>query len=148
MTMSGRYGVSCIGNIHLALLLVKLRTRLCRQRFRDTVRYLNRAEKWLVQEGHILEFRYLPTASGKEARYLEALRLMGYEYEHGELPPGNEDLPLAIIRREIEQTHHGRPAEEILKDLLRQHQSPDRVAGVLGMPEDVICSLIVFWGIQ
>ena len=56
-----------------------LKTRLCRQRFRDTARYLNRAEKWLIHGGHILEFRYLPTITRNEARRLEAERLIEYE---------------------------------------------------------------------
>jgi len=125
-----------------------LRTRLCRRRFRNTARYLNRAEKWLVQEGHILEFRYFPTTTAKEARRLEAERLIEYEYQHGELPPGNEALPLAIIIKEIEQKHGGRPAEETLRDLLRQHQSPDEVAPLLGTTKEIIHSLSIFWGIK
>jgi len=125
-----------------------LRTRLCKQRFRNTVRYLNRAEKWLVYEGHILEFRYLPTATAEEARRLEAERLIEYECQHGELPPGNEVLPLSIIITEIEEKHGGRPAEETLRDLLRQHQSPDEVAYLLGTTKEIIHSLTVFWGIK
>ena len=58
-----------------------LRKRLC-QRIGDSIRYQNRAEKWLTQAGHELQFRCSTTDIGKEARYLEAIRLMEYENEH------------------------------------------------------------------
>jgi hypothetical protein len=125
-----------------------LRTRLCKQRFHNPARYLNRAEKWLVQEGHTLEFRYFAAITGEEARRFEAVRLIEYEYEHGELPPGNEDLPLSKITMDIERKHGGRPAKEILRDLLMQRRSPDEVAHLLGTTEEIIQSLIVFWGIK
>jgi hypothetical protein len=110
---------------------------------------LNRAEKWLIHEGHILEFHYLPTTTGNEARRLEAERLIEYEHEHGELPPGNEDLPLSIITKEIEQKHGGRPAKEILRDLLlRENRPADEVSRLLGTTKEVIHSLAIFWEIK
>jgi len=127
--------------------VLSLRKRLCEQRFRNALRYLNRAEKWLVQASHTLEFRYATTASGKEARYLEALRLMEYENEHWELPPGNEALPLSVIRKQIEQKH-GRLTERTLRDLLEHDQSPDKVARTLGVPPPIINNLMVYWGIK
>ena len=123
-----------------------LRKRFCEQRFNNAVRYQNRAEKWLIQAGHTLEFRYSITASGVEARYLEALRFMEYENEHWELPPGNEALPVTAIRRYIEQ-RYGRFTEKILRGLLEHHGSPDKVAGVLGVPQAVVENLLVYWGI-
>jgi len=125
-----------------------LRTRLCRQRFRDTARYLNRVEKWLVKESHTLEFRYFPTATEKEARRLEAEWLFKYEYEHGELPPGNGVLPLSVIIKEIEQKHGGRSAQETLRDLLGQNQSLDDISRLLGTTKEIIYSLTIFWGIK
>ena len=122
--------------------------RLCEQRFGNPVRYLNRAEKWLVYEDHILEFRYFPVTTEKEARRLEAERLFAYEYEHGELPPGNEVLPRSIIIKQIEQKGDGKSAEKTIRDLLRRHQSPKKVASVLGTTKEIIHSLAVFWGIK
>lgn len=52
--------------------VASLRKRVYEQRIGDPIRYQNRAEKWLAQAGHILEFRYTTTDSGKEARFLEA----------------------------------------------------------------------------
>jgi len=60
-----------------------------------------------------------------------------YENEHWELPPGNEALPVTAIRRYIEQ-RHGRFTEKTLRGLLEHHQSPDKVAGVLGVPSAVV----------
>ena len=122
-----------------------LRKRLCEQRFTNAVRYQNRAEKWLIQAGHVLEFRYTTVSIGKEARYLEAMRLLEYENRHWELPPGNEALPMTVVRRHIEQ-RLGKFTEQILRDLLH-HGSLDEVAGTLGVPPSVVENLIVYWGI-
>jgi len=122
--------------------------RLCEQRFGDWVRYMNRAEKWLVHEGHILEFHYLPVDTEKEARLLEAERLFAYECEHGELPPGNEVLPQSIIKQQIEERYGGRSAEKVIRELLREHQSLEQVASALGTTKEVVHSLTVFWGIK
>jgi hypothetical protein len=70
-----------------------LRQRLIRQRFANTERFMNRAEKLLYRAGHTLEFRYATTAGGQVARQMEAKRLEEYEKEHWELPPGNGQLP-------------------------------------------------------
>ena len=127
--------------------VTSLRKRLCDQRFGRPVRFLNRAEKWLDYEKYPLEFRYCTTTNGKEARYLEMLLLMEYENEHWELPPGNEDLPLKIIREEIKQKY-GDKIEIILRDLLEKHKTADSVAVILGVPQYVISSLVVFYGIK
>lgn len=125
-----------------------LRKRLCEQRISDPIRYQNRAEKWLAQAGrHILEFRYATTDSGKEARHLEALRLMEYENEHWELPPGNEVLPLSVITKYI-QEKYGRFTAKILKHLLEQYQSLDEIARALDVPPKVVSNLMVYWGIR
>lgn len=125
---------------------VSLRKRLCEQRFNNAVRYQNRAEKWLTRAGYTLEFRFTTTGNSTEARFQEALRLMEYENEHWELPPGNEVLPVTAIRRYIEQ-RHGRFTEKTLRELLEHHGSPDKVAGVLGVPHAVVENLLVYWGI-
>jgi hypothetical protein len=125
-----------------------LKTRLYKQRFRNMARYLNRAEKWLVQQVHTLEFRYYPTTTAEEARRLEAERLIEYEYELGELPPGNEVLPLSVIKKEIEQKYGGKPAKETLRDLLRQNRMLDEVSRLLGTTQEIIHSLTIFWVIK
>jgi len=125
-----------------------LSKRLYEQRFGNPVRYLNRAEKWLVYEDHILEFRYFPVTTDKEARCLEAERLFEYECEHGELPPGNEVLPRSIIIKQIEEKGGGKSAEKTIKDLLRQQLTPKQVASILGTTKEIIHSLTVFWGIK
>ena len=127
--------------------IASLKKRLCEQRFGNALRYQNRAEKWLVQAGHTLEFRYTTTGSGQEARYLEALRLMEYENEHWELPPGNEILPLSVIMKRI-QKKYGRLSQKTLKQLIERHQSLKEIAHVLSVPPIVVSNLMVYWGIS
>lgn len=127
--------------------VASLRKRLCEQRIGNPIRFQNRAEKWLTQAGHELQFRYSTTDSGKEARYLEAIRLMEYENEHGELPPGNEVLPLSVIKKHI-QEKYGRLTEKTLKHLLEHYQSLDEVARVLDVPPKVVSNLMVYWGVR
>ena len=127
--------------------VASLRKRLCEQRIGDPIRYQNRAEKWLTQAGHELQFRYSTTDSDKEARYLEAIRLMEYENEHWELPPGNEVLPLSVIRKHIQEKYGGL-AEKTLKHLLEQYQSLDEVARVLDVSPKVVSNLMVYWGVR
>ena len=99
-----------------------LRTRLCKERFSDMARYLNRPEKWLVNAGHTLEFHYIITSSGEEALWLEALRHWEYENQHWELPPGNDRLEKAAIMKRIERKYAAFN-DKILQDLLEQHQT-------------------------
>ncbi len=127
--------------------VASLRKRLSEQRIGDPIRYQNRAEKWLTQAGHELQFRYSTTDSGKEAKYLEAIRLMEYENEHCELPPGNEVLPLSAIRKHI-QEKYGRLTQKIFKQLLEHYQSLDEVACVLDVPPKVVINLMVYWGVR
>lgn len=70
-----------------------LRRRLLDQRIGNPDRFLSRAEKWLRQAGHTLQFRYATTVDGPTARNLEAQMLEDYEREHWELPPSNAMLP-------------------------------------------------------
>ena len=124
-----------------------LRKRLCEQRIGDPIRYHNRAEKWLTEAGHELQFRYITTDSGEEARYWEAIRLMEYENEHWELPPGNGVLPLSVISKHI-QKKYGRLTHKILKHLLEHYQSLDEVARILNVPPKVVSNLMVYWGVR
>jgi len=82
----------------------------------------------------------------ERARHLEAVELIRYEYEHWELPPGNGNLPLSKITNHIQTSHSERAAQEVIKNLLRQHRSPDEIATLLNMPREIIYSLIVYWG--
>ena len=51
-------------------------------------RYLSTAEKFLVRAGHALEFRFSPARDGKTAKVIEIQRLMDYQSDHWEAPPG------------------------------------------------------------
>lgn len=124
-----------------------LKTRLLDQRFGNRARYLNRAEKWLLSAGHQLEFRYSVTKNGIEARYLEAMLLLEYEYEHWELPPGNERLERGIICQQIEKKYD-KETSKIIHDLLIQNKSTSEIATILDLPEYVITSMIVIDAIK
>ena len=122
-----------------------LRKRLCEQRIRNSVRYLNRAEKWLVQAKHSLEFRYVTTANREEARYLEVLRLLEYENEHWELPPGNDRLELSPLKKQIEQVC-GVSVEQMVQDLLQGKRLSDQAADMLNVSPAIIDNLVVYFG--
>ncbi len=79
--------------IYIGSATPSLKKRLLDERIGKPDRYLSRAEKWLRQAGHALEFRYATLANGPTARRLEADRLRECEEEHWELPPGNASLP-------------------------------------------------------
>ena len=86
--LRGRSSIVYIGSATSSL-----KKRLLDQRIGKPDKYLSRAEKWLRQGGHTLEFHYETAADGTIARRLEAERLKAYEEEHWELPPGNGVLP-------------------------------------------------------
>jgi hypothetical protein len=121
-----------------------LQKRLSKGRFSDLIKDLDRPEKWLFNANRILEFHYIVTTSGEEAKWLEALRQWEYENEHWELPPGNDRLEKAAIFRRIEQ-QYGRFNESKLKALLQQHQTTEKVASFLGIPYVIIDNLKVYW---
>ena len=75
-----------------------LRERVVRQRIGNPDHYLSRTEKLLRQAGHNLEFRFAKASDGETAKQMESQRLMDYEEEHWELPPGNAVLPRAARR--------------------------------------------------
>jgi len=51
------------------------------------------AEKRLRQHGYSLEFRFAMASDGETAERMEAERLIDYERQHWELPPGNGAFP-------------------------------------------------------
>lgn len=53
-----------------------LRKRIYEQRLLNTAKLLNRAERWLIQASHTLEFRYATTGNEEKARYV-ALTVTG-----------------------------------------------------------------------
>jgi hypothetical protein len=57
-------------------------------------------------------------------------------------------LPRSIIIKQIEEKGDGKSAEKTIRDLLRQQQSPEKVASALGTTKEIIHSLAVFWGIK
>ncbi len=54
---------------------------------------LTKAEWFLLDNGHPLEFRFTVTKSKDEAKLMEAERLAEYDQQWWELPPGNSNLP-------------------------------------------------------
>jgi excinuclease UvrABC nuclease subunit len=56
-------------------------------------KFLSRAERFLLSEGHFLEFRFAVAECQEDAKRMEAERLAEYDREYWELPPGNSALP-------------------------------------------------------
>lgn len=123
-----------------------LQSRLAKGRLEDLIRNLNRPEKWLYNAKKTLEFHYIVADSADKAKWLEALRQWEYENRYWELPPGNDRLEKAAIFKRIEQKHAGFN-ERTLKILLEQHQTTEKVASVLGIPNlcVIIDNLKIYW---
>ena len=94
--LRGQSPIVCIGSS-----VPSLRNRIINQRIGNPDRYLSRAEKFLRQAGHALQFRYGRTVDGNTARNLEAQMLQAYEEEHWELPPGNAELPRLKVSPDV-----------------------------------------------
>ena len=120
-----------------------LKTRL-HNRFKNPVRYLDRAEKWLVRAKHKLEFRFYPTDSNDEAKYLECLLHWVYEHEHWELPPGNERLEKTQLKNQILHVF-GMPIEELANELLRGKLSETQVVTSLKVPSSILDNLNAYY---
>ena len=86
-----------------------LRRRLAGERMKDPKRYLSRAEKWLLDAGHELWFRFAITEAGA-ARTVETELFVEYEIEHWELPPSNnKNLPGPVTRVMLQDVHERLP---------------------------------------
>ena len=87
-------GVSCVVYIGSAARRGKpsLRKRLG-GRITDPKNNLSGAEKLLQEAEHNLEFRFATAIDGNTEEYMEVQRLVHYERQHWELPPGNGVLP-------------------------------------------------------
>jgi hypothetical protein len=140
-----------IGRLHGSSSLVtigrakNLRDRRDKQKVGDTTRYLNRAEKWLLKENHVLEFRYLTCDSFEDAKHTEAVRQLEYESQHWELPPGNDRLELSPIKKRIKD-EFGVSTDLIVRDLLRGKLEVPQVAAKLNVSPAIINNLIVYFG--
>lgn len=75
--------------VYVGSTVKSLKKRLVHQRIKDPEKNLSGTEKLLREAGHALEFRFATAPDGKTAKHMEAQRLMDYEKEHWELPPGN-----------------------------------------------------------
>jgi hypothetical protein len=75
-----------------------LRKRLLGQHISNPNENLCRAGQLLRQAGYSLEFRFATSSDGKTAEHMEARRLVDYEKEHWELPPGNAAFPRAYYK--------------------------------------------------
>ena len=88
-----------------------LKKRLAGQRMRDPKRYLSRAEKWLLDAGHELWFRFALTEADA-ATAVETELFVEYETEHWELPPSNnKNLPGRVTEVMLQTPHRGLPAQ-------------------------------------
>ena len=88
-----------------------LRRRLAGERMKDPKRYLSRAEKWLLDGGHELWFRFALTEAGA-ARAVETELFVEYETEHWELPPANnKNLPGPVTQCMLQDVHGRLPRQ-------------------------------------
>lgn len=123
----------------------KLKERREKQKVHDTVRYLNRAEKWILRANHALEFRYSICGSFEKAKYMEAIRQLEYESQHRELPPGNDRLELSPVKNRIKELF-GISIEQFAGDLLQGKLEVSHVADKLNISPTIINNLIVYFG--
>jgi hypothetical protein len=75
--------------VYVGSTVKSLKERLVHQRIKNPKKNLSGTEKLLREAGHALEFRFATAPDGKTAKHMEAQRLIDYEKEHWELPPGN-----------------------------------------------------------
>jgi hypothetical protein len=122
-----------------------LKERRYKQKVGEATRYLNRAEKWLLRANHTLEFRYCTCRSFDEAKCMEAIRQLEYESQHWELPPGNDHLELAPVKRRIKELL-SIGVEQMVLDLLRGKLDIMQVATKLHLSATIIDNLIVYFG--
>ena len=122
-----------------------LKERRDKQKVGDTIRYLNRAEKWLLRANHALEFRYCICGSFKEAKYMEAILQLEYESQHWELPPGNDRLELAPVKNRIKESL-GISIEQMVGDLLHRKLEVPHIADELHVSSAIINNFIVYFG--
>lgn len=113
-------------------------------RIRNPARYMNRCEKWLICNGHRLEFRYQVAADSEEAKWLEAMGHWEYENEHWELPPGNDRLEKSPIIKKL-KIIVGEVDGNKLRDLFAAHETVEGVASYLGVPPVVVENLKVYF---
>lgn len=122
-----------------------LKTRISRQRIGNTIRYLNRPEKWIRRAKHVLEFRYYECSNKDEAKYLEAIRQLEYENQHWELPPGNDRLDLSPVKKRIKALL-GISMEQLVADLHQGKLEVSEVVEKTHISPAIINNFIVYWG--
>lgn len=123
----------------------QLKERRDKQKVGDTTRYLNRAEKWLHRANHTLEFRYCVCSSFEETKYMEAIRQLEYESQHWELPPGNDRLELAPVKKRIKESL-GISVEQMVGDLLQGKRDIESLAAETDVSPSIINNLLVYFG--
>ncbi|MFC2039856.1 hypothetical protein ACFLTW_01600 [Chloroflexota bacterium] len=121
-----------------------LKERRC-QKVADPIRYLNRAEKWLLQYSHVLEFHYCVCSNFEEAKYKEVIRQLEYEGQHWELPPGNDRLETTPLNKIILDIF-GMSKEKLAEELFHGRLEAIQVAKCLQVPMDIINNFVVYWG--
>lgn len=122
-----------------------LKERRYKQKAGDTTRYLNRAEKWLLNSKHALEFRYFICNSFEEAKFVEVVRQLEYESQHWELPPGNDRLELAPLKSRINELL-GISIEQMVEKLTHKKIEVSRITETLSISPVIINNLMVYFG--
>jgi len=87
--------------VYIGSTMNSLKQRLVHQRIKEP----SRTEKLLRKAGHALEFRFATATDGETAKRMEAQRLMDYEREHWELPPGNGVMPYTRLPEQERQEY-------------------------------------------
>ena len=113
-------------------------------RIDNSVRCMNRCEKWLICNNHKLEFHYQVAADSEDAKWLEAMRHWEYENKHWELPPGNDRLEKTPITKKLKSVV-GEVDGSKLKNLFAEHRTVEGVASYLGVPPVIIENLRVYF---
>ncbi len=121
-----------------------LQERRAKQKAGDLVRYLNRAEKWLYNSNHKLEFRYCMCDSFEDAKLLEALKLWEYESLHWELPPGNDRLEKPPILNKINRVYDS--TDRLISDIEAGRISIEEASHKSDLPQIIITNLLTYWG--
>ena len=91
--------------VYVGSTVKSLKGRLVQQRIKEPKENLTRTEKLLRKAGHALEFRFATATDGETAKRMEAQRLMDYEREHWELPPGNGVMPYTRLPEQERQEY-------------------------------------------
>ncbi len=76
---------------------------------------------------------------------MEAIRQLEYESQHWELPPGNDRLELAPVKKRITESL-GISVEQMVGDLLQGKRDIEDLATQTDVSPSIISNLLVYFG--